>query len=84
MLCAKLKEARNGHERQRGEEKRQYKVCSEPAIYLQECFVLFATSFIRWASHWLAEHAIPAEMLWMFANWASNTRYRLQPTSPHR
>lgn len=30
------------------------KVRSEPAIYLQECFVLFAANFIRWATHWLA------------------------------
>jgi len=35
------------------------KVRSEPAIYLQECFVLFAANFIRWASHWLAEQALP-------------------------
>jgi hypothetical protein len=26
------------------------KVRSEPAIYLQECFVVFAANFIRWAS----------------------------------
>ncbi|MBN1887557.1 MAG: hypothetical protein JW850_06190, partial [Thermoflexales bacterium] len=30
------------------------KVRSEPAIYLQECFVAFAANFIRWATHWLA------------------------------
>jgi hypothetical protein len=36
------------------------KVRSEPAIYLQECLVIFAANFIRWASHWLAEHALPA------------------------
>jgi hypothetical protein len=36
------------------------KVRSEPAIYLQECFVLFAANFIRWASHWLAEQSQPA------------------------
>jgi hypothetical protein len=35
------------------------KVRSEPAIYLQECLVVFAANFIRWASHWLAEHALP-------------------------
>lgn len=29
------------------------KVRSEPAIYLQECFVLFAANFIRWATHWM-------------------------------
>jgi hypothetical protein len=37
------------------------KVRSEPAIYLQECFILFAANFIRWASHWLADQALPAE-----------------------
>jgi hypothetical protein len=37
------------------------KVRSEPAIYLQECFVIFAANFIRWASHWLAGQAQPAE-----------------------
>lgn len=36
------------------------KVRSEPAIYFQECLVIFAANFIRWASHWLAEHALPA------------------------
>jgi hypothetical protein len=30
------------------------KVRSEPAIYLQEQFVIFAANFIRWATHWLA------------------------------
>ena len=29
------------------------KVRSEPAIYLQECLVLFVANFIRWATHWL-------------------------------
>lgn len=29
------------------------KVRSEPAIYLQECLVLFAANFIRWATRWL-------------------------------
>jgi hypothetical protein len=33
------------------------KVRSEPAIYLQECLVLFAANFIRWATHWLANQA---------------------------
>lgn len=33
------------------------KVRSEPAIYLQECFVLFAANFIRWATHWMATQA---------------------------
>ncbi len=37
------------------------KVRSEPAIYLQEAFVLFAANFIRWASHWLEAQAPPAE-----------------------
>ncbi len=37
------------------------KVRSEPAIYLQEAFVLFAANFIRWAAHWLQAHAQPAE-----------------------
>ncbi len=37
------------------------KVCSEPAIYLQECFVLFAANFIRWATLWLAQQALPAK-----------------------
>lgn len=36
------------------------KVRSEPAIYLQESFVIFAANFIRWASHWLADQAQPA------------------------
>ena len=33
------------------------KVRSEPAIYLQECFVIFAANFVRWATHWLANQA---------------------------
>jgi hypothetical protein len=37
------------------------KVRAEPAIYLQEAFVLFAANFIRWASHWLEAQAQPAE-----------------------
>lgn len=37
------------------------KVRSEPAIFLQECFVLFAANFIRWATHWLAQQAVPAK-----------------------
>lgn len=37
------------------------KVRSELAIYLQECCVIFAANFIRWASHWLADQALPAE-----------------------
>lgn len=36
------------------------KVRSEPAIYLQEAFVLFAANFIRWASHWLANRSDPS------------------------
>ena len=35
------------------------KVRSEPAIFLQECLVLFAANFIRWATHWLAQQALP-------------------------
>ena len=35
------------------------KVRSEPAIYLQECMVLFAANFIRWATPWLAQGAEP-------------------------
>lgn len=37
------------------------KVRSEPAIYLQECFVIFAANFIRWAVHWFASQATPAQ-----------------------
>jgi hypothetical protein len=37
------------------------KVRSEPAIYLQECFVLFAANFIRWATHWMAAQAQTAD-----------------------
>jgi hypothetical protein len=37
------------------------KVRSEPAIYLQECCVLFAANFIRWASQWLAEQTQPGK-----------------------
>src|SRR6266568_8114863 len=37
------------------------KVRCEPAIYLQEAFVLFAANFIRWASHWLEAQAHPGE-----------------------
>jgi hypothetical protein len=37
------------------------KVRSEPAIYLQECCVLFAANFIRWATQWLARQQVPAE-----------------------
>ena len=37
------------------------KVRSEPAIYLQEAFVIFAANFIRWASHWLADQALVTE-----------------------
>ncbi len=37
------------------------KVRSEPAIALQEAFVMFAANFIRWASHWLEVQTHPAE-----------------------
>ena len=33
---------------------------SEPAIYVQECDVLFAANFIRWATHWLSSQPEPA------------------------
>jgi hypothetical protein len=36
------------------------KVRSEPAIYLQECMVVFAANFIRWATHWLSQQAEPS------------------------
>jgi hypothetical protein len=37
------------------------KVRSEPAIYFQECCVLFAANFIRWATQWLAQQPAPGE-----------------------
>jgi hypothetical protein len=37
------------------------KVRSEPAISLQEAFVMFAANFIRWASHWLQAQAHPLD-----------------------
>jgi hypothetical protein len=37
------------------------KVRSEPAIYLQEAFVLFAANFIRWAKRWLEAKAQPVD-----------------------
>jgi len=37
------------------------KVRAEPAIYLQECFVIFAANFIRWATQWLRLHVVPTE-----------------------
>jgi hypothetical protein len=36
------------------------KVRSEPAIFLQECLVIFAANFIRWATHWLPNQADPS------------------------
>lgn len=36
------------------------KVRSEPAIYLQEAFVVFAANFIRWATPWIASQTQPA------------------------
>jgi hypothetical protein len=36
------------------------KVRTEPAIYLQEAFVIFAANFIRWATHWLGQQGQPA------------------------
>lgn len=37
------------------------KVRSEPAIYLQEAFVIFAANFIRWAANWMLTQAQPVE-----------------------
>jgi len=37
------------------------KVRSEPAIYLQEALTIFAANFIRWATAWIAQHALPGE-----------------------
>lgn len=37
------------------------KVRSEPAIYLQESFVIFVANFIRWATQWLLKHVAPTE-----------------------
>jgi len=37
------------------------KVRSEPAIFLQEAFVIFAANFIRWAAHWMRAQAEPLE-----------------------
>jgi hypothetical protein len=35
---------------------------SEPAIYLQEAFVIFAANFIRLATSWLASQATPQNL----------------------
>jgi hypothetical protein len=37
------------------------KVRSEPAIYLQEAMTIFAANFIRWATVWIEQHALPSE-----------------------
>lgn len=37
------------------------KVRSEPAIYLQEAMTIFAANFIRWATAWIEQHALPCE-----------------------
>jgi hypothetical protein len=37
------------------------KVRSEPAIYLQKTFVVFAANLIRWATHWLEGQEHPAD-----------------------
>jgi len=37
------------------------KVRSEPAIVLQEAFVVFIANFIRWAAYWMQVQAEPAE-----------------------
>lgn len=39
----------------------QLKVRSEPAIALQEAFVVFAANFIRWATRWLEDQPQPVE-----------------------
>ena len=45
------------------------KVRSEPAIYLQEAFVIFTANFIRWAANWMLtqeqhrDNALPIEKL---------------------
>lgn len=36
------------------------KVRSEPAIYLQEAMTIFAANFIRWATAWIEQHALPS------------------------
>jgi len=38
----------------------QLKVRSEPAIYLQEAMTIFAANFIRWATVWIEQHALPS------------------------
>lgn len=37
------------------------KVRSEPAIYLQEAMTIFAANFIRWATVWIEQHAVPSQ-----------------------
>ena len=37
------------------------KLRSEPAIYLQEAMTIFAANFIRWATVWIEQHALPSE-----------------------
>jgi hypothetical protein len=37
------------------------KVRSEPAIYLQEAMTIFAANFIRWATAWIEQHALPSQ-----------------------
>jgi len=37
------------------------KVRSEPAIYLQEAMTIFVANFIRWATSWIEQHALPSE-----------------------
>jgi len=54
------------------------KVRSEPTIFLQEYFVVFAANFIRWATHWLASLPQPDGMC---ASWASSARYKSAPMS---
>jgi hypothetical protein len=48
------------------------KVRSEPTIFLQECFVLFADNLIRWATHRLAQQALLANNSLMSVRWEQN------------
>lgn len=53
------------------------KVRSEPAIHLQECFVLFAANFIRWAAHWLAQQALPAKNAVDIRKWGTKRQVKV-------
>lgn len=39
------------------------KVRSQPALFLQEHFAVFAANFVRWAAHWLRQANPPADAL---------------------